>query len=195
MPVIKTFKFIFSRVEQFFVYRVLSLKDTPHRIALGVAIGIFITWTPTIGLQMLLTVALATLLRANKLVGVPFVWISNPLTIFPIYGPSLLLGQWVTGKDIGNFSVLRKATSFEGGIFGRITAWFGATAEIFTELWIGSLIVALLLGILTYFAMYRMIVVYRRKFHDWQIRHAAHKKPLPKPAAGEETETTPPPGP
>ena len=97
MTIVKTAKFIAAKIERFLVYRVLSINDSPHRIALSVAIGIFITWTPTIGLQMMLTIALCFLLRANKLVGVPFVWISNPLTIVPIYAPNYFVGCWILG--------------------------------------------------------------------------------------------------
>jgi len=94
-------RFIAKRIEKFFIYRVLHVDDTPHRIALGVAVGIFVTWTPTIGFQMILTVLLSWLLGANKLVGVPFVWISNPVTLPPIYGPNCYVGSLILG---GRFS-------------------------------------------------------------------------------------------
>ncbi|HKI70697.1 MAG TPA: DUF2062 domain-containing protein, partial [Verrucomicrobiae bacterium] len=87
------------RIERFFVYRVLHVDDTPHRIALGVAVGIFVAWTPTVGFQMILTIILATLLRANKLVGIPFVWISNPFTLGVIYYPNYLLGKFILQGD------------------------------------------------------------------------------------------------
>ncbi len=165
MPIVRTAKFIAGKVERFFVYRVLSLDDTPHRIALGVAIGVFVTWTPTIGLQMALTIALSALFRANKFVGVPFVWISNPLTIIPIYGPSYLLGCWLTGAHFKGLHVLSNAIHFQGGWVDKVNAWFTATYHIFWELWVGSVVVATILGILTYFAVFRAVIVFRRKIH------------------------------
>lgn len=181
MPIVKTVRVLFhlikallQRIERFFIYRIFSLNDTPHRIALGVAIGIFITWTPTIGIQMVLTVALSWLLGANKLVGAPFVWISNPATIFPIYGPNYWVGCKVLGSDFRGLTALENAITFNGGFIDRIQAWFEATQAIFWELWVGSLIVGLVLAIITYFAMYRMIVVYRRRLHAWQYKHT-HK--------------------
>ena len=93
-------RFAWKRLKNFFVHRVLHVDDTPHRIALGVAIGVFVAWTPTIGFQMPLTVALAWLLGANKLFSVPFVWISNPLTFVPIYMPNYLVGRWILGSDV-----------------------------------------------------------------------------------------------
>ena len=46
------------QTERFIKYRVLHVDDTPHRIALGVALGFFVTWTPTIGVQIVLILLL-----------------------------------------------------------------------------------------------------------------------------------------
>ena len=39
--------------------RVLTLDDTPHSIALGTAIGMFVGLTPTVGIQMVVVLAVA----------------------------------------------------------------------------------------------------------------------------------------
>lgn len=167
MPV----RYVLNRLRRFFVYRVLSLDDTPHRIALGVAIGIFVTWTPTIGFQMILTVALAWLLRANKLVGVPFVWISNPFTLVPIYGPNFLLGSWLLG---GQYTwrqfdrAFHQAMAFHGVWYERVQAWWHAIWPIFMPLWLGSFLVGILLAILAYVLVYRAVLLFRlqRQLHE-----------------------------
>lgn len=163
MPIVTTVRMIARTVERFFIYRVFSLDDTPHRIALGAAVGIFVAWTPTLGIQMFLTVALAWLLRANKFVGLPFCWVTNVLTIIPIYGPSLLLGRWLLGKDIGDFSALYKAMRVSGGLVERMQSWFKAINPIFLELWIGSIILGLAMSISTYFIILNMTIAYRRR--------------------------------
>ena len=76
---------IWRRTRRFLIVKVLHANDTPHRIALGIAIGVFIGLTPTVGLQMIIALALATALRANKVVCIPMVWITNPVTLVPIY--------------------------------------------------------------------------------------------------------------
>ena len=87
-------------VKDFCILRILHADDPPHRLALGIAIGMFVTFTPLIGFQMLISVFLAWLLRANKLVGVPLVWISNPVTFVPIYYPCYWLGCKVLGQPV-----------------------------------------------------------------------------------------------
>ena len=176
MPILRTIKFVAQKIERFFIYRVLSLNDTPHRIALGVAIGIFVAWTPTMGLQMVLAVAMAFLLKANKLVGIPFVWISNPATIFPIYVPNYWVGCKLLGKQPDAWDAIREAIKFDGSALDRIQLWYSTTSSIFWELWIGSLVVALILGVMTYFAVYRMIVVYRGRLHRRRELAAVRKK-------------------
>ena len=168
-------RYVVNRVKRFFIFRVLHVNDTPHRIALGVAIGIFVTWTPTIGFQMLLTVALAWLLRANKLVGVPFVWISNPLTMVPIYLPNFALGRWLLRNNYESPD-FAKALTVGGGSWleawlNRTSAWWSETMKVFAPLWLGSLIVGLVLGVTTYFLIRYAVVAYRRhREHVRQLR-------------------------
>lgn len=181
MPV----RYVLNRLKRFFVYRVLHVDDTPHRIALGLAIGIFVTWTPTIGFQMALTVALAWVLRANKAVGVPFVWISNPLTLLPIYWPSYRLGCWLLGGnyDSRRFFDFLAAAASPGGFLERLGAFWRSVWLIFWPLWVGSVVVALLLGVLAYFATLYAVIKYRQHWHrkhpDRPWKH--HAPPPAKP--------------
>jgi len=48
----------------------LSLRSTPHSIALGAAVGIFVGFTPLFGFKTLLTLLGAVLLRASKLAAI-----------------------------------------------------------------------------------------------------------------------------
>ena len=159
-------RFAFNRLERFFIHRVLHVDDTAHRIALGVAVGIFVTWTPTIGFQMILAVLLAWLLKANKLVGVPFVWISNPLTVVPIYYPNYLLGRWLLGNDYGkgDFNLI-SAIHWGTNWVEKIQLWWKETWKVFEPLWLGSIIIGLLLGAATYVVVYYAVVAYRKHWH------------------------------
>jgi len=160
------FRYVAKKTKDFFIYRVLHVDDTPHRIALGVAIGIFITWTPTMGIQMILTVLVSAIFRANKAVGVPFVWISNPLTIIPIYYPNYLVGCWLLGRGYEDFSFIETITrELPEGFWASLAAWWThmgtAFWHVFAPLWVGSIIVGLVLGAITYPLVYYAVVGYR----------------------------------
>ena len=80
-----------------FVRQLKELREKPHEISLGIAIGVFIGITPTIPFHMVLAVFLALLLRASKLAAILGVWVANPLTIPIFYYASYRLGRFVLG--------------------------------------------------------------------------------------------------
>ncbi len=67
----------------------------PHRssVASGIALGLFIAFTPTIPFQMFLAATLAVLLRINVPAAVVGVWVTNPVTALPIYVTASRLGR------------------------------------------------------------------------------------------------------
>jgi len=143
---------------------ILLLDDTPHSIALGTAIGMFIGLTPTMGLQMLIVLMMAfstsRLFRFNKVAGCLAVYVTNPFTAIPVYWFEYRVGTWfVTGTvTYGDFAGLMH---FDGW-----SEWTGAVKqmllEVGTPLLLGSLIVSTTAFILTYPAMLWLIERARR---------------------------------
>lgn len=64
---------------------VLRLEDTPQRIALGSALGLFFAFQPFVGSQMLVAAVVARVVGGNVLASVPWTWITNPLTLLPFW--------------------------------------------------------------------------------------------------------------
>lgn len=158
------------KIRRHIIHKVLSLDDTPHRIALGVAIGFFVAWTPTIGIQMILTVALATLLRANKFVGVPVVWLSNPLTLVPVYYPSYRLGCWLIGMEPCSARQMLEILQLKEGWLKLLTN----TMDILIAMSLGSLIIGLALATVAYYVTktgVRKYRVYRMNHPRRRLRH------------------------
>lgn len=61
----------------------------------GLALGLFIAFTPTIPLQMLLAACGAFVFRVNIGVALAACWVTNPLTMGPIYVGAWRLGRYV----------------------------------------------------------------------------------------------------
>jgi len=77
--------------------RLMRLQDSPERIARGMALGLFLGMTPTFGVQMILALCAAILLRENKLAAVIGVWVTNPVTAPFIYGLEYESGRFLLG--------------------------------------------------------------------------------------------------
>lgn len=184
---------IIRQVRQFVVYRVLHADDTPHRLALGIALGMFIGMTPTVGLQMMLVLLLASVIKANRIVGLPIVWITNPFTIAPIYFFNYMLGRsamsdWTAGEGL-SYQEMRELLGQIGQtglteLFG-IEFWSKFShilMSIGIELWIGSAVVGVILGLIAYLVSYRAIIWYRTEtpFGRLHVRRLArrHKRKL-----------------
>lgn len=66
--------------------KLFSLKDSPHAIAGGVAIGVFVGFTPLWGVKTLLSLGLAYALRCNPIAAVIAVSLHDVLTPFaPVF--------------------------------------------------------------------------------------------------------------
>ena len=77
---------------------VLSLSDTPHRIALGSAAGLLVMPLPLPG-QVLLGPLLARIFGGNVVASIPWTWVNNPFTVlFFIYGQYRLGLLFVQGQ-------------------------------------------------------------------------------------------------
>lgn len=147
----------------------LHADDPPHRIALGVAIGVFFTFTPFIGVQMALVVGAAWLLRANKVVGLPLVWVSNPATFVPIFYPCYLIGRTILGWDGVGKEWWGELASPPPGFAAATQFYWDRTMEIFSPLMLGCLIVGVPLSIFSYLATRIAVERYRLRM--------ANKKP------------------
>lgn len=154
---------LWRRLQQIIVHNVLHLDDTPHRIAWGVFIGAIIAFTPTLGLQILIYIPVATLLGANKVSGIPILFVSNPFTAVPLYYMTWKVGAavihpdkevtratingWLgsTGRAIRDNGLGRLLQADFWQEAGRLIASTGA------ELWVGGLLCGLAVALPTYF--------------------------------------------
>jgi len=83
---------------------ILTLKDSPRKLALAFAVGVFIGMSPLLGLHTVLGIAFAWVFRLNRVVTVTGVFVTNPWTIVPIY----TFSTWVGAKCLGVKQIIPK---------------------------------------------------------------------------------------
>jgi len=160
---------LFVRFRDVLIHRVIGVADTPHRIAWGMFLGTVIAWTPTIGLQIALYVAFATLLRANKVSGIPILFISNPFTAVPLYYFAWWVGNAVMHRGrLAEGAPPKDVAHFDAETYGDLLSeefWSElgrALLAMGAELWVGSLIVGVLMGVPGYALTFWAVKAYRR---------------------------------
>jgi len=152
---------VLAKGRRLVVRNVLHADDPPHRLALGVAIGLFVTFTPTIGFQSALVIALAWMFGANKLVGLPLVWISNPATFIPIYYPCYRLGRWVLGGEPVSLRWWKELAYAPESYLDATRFYWKRLMEIIEPLMVGCLLVAIPIAGFGYVFTYQAVVKYR----------------------------------
>src|SRR2546422_3146415 len=81
--------------------RLLALDDPPERTALAFSVGVFIAFSPLLGLHTILATLIAFLFRFNKIAIYAGTFLNNPfLTLVPIIIASYALGAIVLGHPI-----------------------------------------------------------------------------------------------
>ena len=139
--------------------RFLKIRGQPREIALGLAVGIFVAMSPTMGLQMAIAIFLAGLFKWNKISAALGVWVTNPLTAPFIYGITYLVGASFIHIPITQ-SVPAELTTT------KIVLLLSKAPEIMWALTIGGGIVGLPLAVLTYFFAFSALERYQDEIKE-----------------------------
>lgn len=153
---------------------VITLHGSPEAIALGAAVGVFVAFTPTIGFQMLLAAFIATLLGANRVAAVVPPWITNPVTIPPIYALTYWVGKlFLRGPSATQ--VYHRLVDWVAGLrevsFYAFYRWFAELLELGVEVFVPMLIGGVIIGGLCAGASYPLVLwAVRRSRRRWMRR-------------------------
>ena len=72
-------------------------------VAGAFAVGLFFAWMP-VPFQMVLAAGAAIFMRTNLPLSVALVWITNPVTIPPMFYFAYTVGTWIMGEPPQDFS-------------------------------------------------------------------------------------------
>ena len=136
------------------IREIVKLDDPPHKLALAFAIGVFVAFSPWLGLHIISCLFFAWIFRVSKFVVLTATFVNNPWTMVPIYAFNLWFGVKITG----------------GSIAVPVISWSEiGFRELFTVLkpflWpfvIGSLVAGTVVGALSYFGFFWAVRKYRR---------------------------------
>lgn len=149
--------------------RVLHLDDTPYRIAIGCAGGIFSSTLPIFG-QTFIGMAVAKLLRGSVLASLPWSWLSNPATTLPIWYGGYRLGLWLMPGDqtaIGYDTMVQRLSTFDQAGWQAGWSIMGTTLlDILAPLWLGTSVMGIALAIPGGLAIHAVVAAVQRRRVD-----------------------------
>jgi hypothetical protein len=155
---------------------IVHQRDTPEAIARGLAIGLVVTFTPTVGIQILLSWLLATLFNANRMTAILPVWLTNVFTVPPTYAFTYWLGSHVVRTSSESpwtvmTALAKRMNRHEFYLFHRhFREFFELGRDLFVPMMVGGLMVGGVAAAIAYPLTLRWI--YRRRARHTERIHA-----------------------
>lgn len=147
--------------------RLLAIDDPPERTALAFSIGVFIAFSPFLGLHTIMATVLAFAFRFNKIAIYAGTFINNPfLTLVPIILASYGVGAFLMGKPLvppaEGLELLKHPQLLTGDWWGRL---FKQTGSVLLPFSIGGMVLSVVCSLAAYPLTLRFLRA-RRKSKD-----------------------------
>lgn len=102
---------------------VADVDDTPHRTALAFGTGVFIAFSPLLGIHWVIALGAAFAFRLNKVVTLLGTYVNNPWTVAPIYVAGTAFGCALLGvapEGLGTIDWHLHGAAFYRVLFERL---------------------------------------------------------------------------
>jgi uncharacterized protein (DUF2062 family) len=143
--------------------RLLAIDDPPERTALAFSIGVFIAFSPFLGLHTILATAVAFYFRFNKIAIYTGTFINNPfLTLVPIIIASYAVGAFILGRPLSipdeGLELLKNPRLFSGDYYRQLFVQSWSIVWPFT---VGATSLSVVCSLLAYPLTLRALRAYR----------------------------------
>jgi uncharacterized protein len=146
---------------KFFYFKLLRSKETPHSIALAIAFGVFVGCFVPPGGHTIIVLLLAFLFKTDKILAFAATWIANPYTVPFLYPTFCFIGSKIIGAGL-SFTQIEKILLHAVHSFS-LTSFEVLGEKLVISFLIGGFIFGVVLGLLSYFITYYLIISYRKK--------------------------------
>lgn len=165
-----------SRAVSYVMHRLRRLPDPPHKIARGVAAGVFVCFTPFFGFHFVLAAVLALMMQGNILAALLATFVGNPLTFPLIATISLEMGSWMLGTPGGlQFPHVARAFSqasvelwdnFRAIFTPEVTDWQSMGVfyrTVFQPYLVGGIVPGIVAGVVSYYLTLPAVSAYQKR--------------------------------
>ena len=147
--------------------RLLAIDDPPERTALAFSIGVFIAFSPFLGLHTIMATVVAFLFRFNKIAIYTGTFINNPFfTLVPIIIASYAVGAFILGRPLSipdeGLELLKNPRILTGDYYRQL---FLQSWNIVWPFSVGATALSVVCSVLAYPLTLRALRAYHRKRH------------------------------
>jgi hypothetical protein len=158
--------------------RLLALDDPPERTALAFSIGVFIAFSPFLGLHTIAATALAFAFRFNKIAIYAGTFVNNPfLTLVPIILASYAVGAILLGRPMGlppeSIELLQSPHLLTGEWWSKL---FQSGGNVLLPFFIGGMVLSVVCSIIAYPLTLRFLRA-RKKKKEMQESESSIRNP------------------
>jgi uncharacterized protein (DUF2062 family) len=127
----------------------LHLEDSPHRIALAFGLGLWIAFSPLLGLHTLMALGIAFAFRLSRAAILIGCWVNNPWTLAPMFLAGTVVGCALLGVSTEGLATIdwdQHGAAFYANLLAHLRPY----------LWpfvVGNTILGVLFGLAGYFAV------------------------------------------
>jgi uncharacterized protein (DUF2062 family) len=145
--------------------RLLAIDDPPERTALAFSIGVFIAFSPFLGLHTIMATFIAFVFKFNKIAIYTGTFLNNPpLTLVPIIVASYAVGAFFLGQPVEipaeGLKLLKDPRLFSGDYYRRL---FVESLNILEPFALGGTILSVVCSLIAYPLTLRALRAYRRR--------------------------------
>ena len=133
----------------------------PEDVAAGWALGMFVGCSVPFGLQLIVSVPLAMMMRVSKVGATVGTFITNPLTIWIIYPAQTMAMGWLLGRDFSWDYILKAMRGV-----AKNSDWktlLSLSGDVVVCFILGGLALAAVLTPITYFTVRTLVRKYRSR--------------------------------
>lgn len=147
------------------VRRLLAIDDPPERTALAFSIGVFIAFSPFLGLHTIAATVIAFAFRFNKIAIYAGTFVNNPfLTLVPILLASYAMGALLLGRPLWlppeSVELLRAPHLLTGDWWGKL---FHSSGNVLVPFLIGGMSLSVVCSLIAYPLTLRFLRARKRK--------------------------------
>ena len=143
--------------------QLLHTHDTPHRTAGAYALGVFLGFSPVLGLHAVLGLALAFVFRLNRVAVILGVYSNLPWLVPAYYTLATVAGAAILGVDVQPKALEEAIREISNASWGQYSRLARSLAPLIWAFVLGSSIGAVVLAAVAYRVSLVMILAHRKR--------------------------------